>query len=71
MAQFYRIRDVKLIHDGDEQSVAVEFGDGKVRVFSARELYEASGFMGKAPAGPDTAAQRRAAEILSSRRNRR
>jgi len=67
----YQIRDIKLVHDAAEQSVAIEFGDGKVRMFTARELYEASGFMGKADTGPQTAAQRRAAEILSSRRGRR
>ncbi len=69
--QHYQIRDIKLIQDSAEQSVAVEFGDGKVRVFSARELYEASGFMGKSSTGSQTASQRRAEQILAARRGRR
>ena len=70
--QHYQIRDIKLIQDSAEQSVAVEFGDGKVRVFSARELYEASGFMGKPSTGSSqTASQRRAEQILAARRGRR
>jgi len=69
--QHDQIRDIKLIQDGAEQSVAVEFGDGKVRVFSARELYEASGYTGKPSAGPQTASQRRAEQILAARRGRR
>ena len=67
------IRDVRLINDSDGQTVAVEFGDGRVRTFTAKDLYEASRFLGQAP--PDTASrsasQRRAEELLSSRRRRR
>ena len=71
MAEYFFIRDLKLIHDGEQQSVAIEFGDGKVQLFSARELYEATGFMGRPSAEIQTGAQRRAAKILSTLRNKR
>ena len=72
-ARHLRIQDVRLVDNGVEQSVVVEFGDGRVRSFSAQELYDASRFLGQAEsgAGSKTAAQRRAEEILSSRRGRR
>lgn len=72
-SRLVRIRDIKLIASGGEQSVAVEFTDGRVRMFSAKDLYEASRFMGQAPAEAEsrTAAQRRAEELLSFRRDRR
>jgi hypothetical protein len=71
-AQLARIRDVKLVHDGERQSVLIEFNDGKVRSFSAKELYEATGFMGQAlPDASFSASHRRAAEIQSLRRGRR
>jgi hypothetical protein len=66
------IRDIKLVNDGGQKSVAVEFGDGRVRTFTGKDLYEASKFVGQAPTdtGSRTAAQRRAEEMLSSRRRR-
>lgn len=67
------IRDVRLINDGAQQSVAVEFGDGRVRTFSAQDLHNASRFLGQAPSDSQTktAAQRRAEELLSAKRGRR
>ena len=38
-----RIRDARVVHDGETQGLIVEFNDGKVRQFSAKELYEATG----------------------------
>ena len=66
-----RILDVKLLDDGQTQSVAIEFGDGRVRNFSAQDLYDASRSMGQASSDPKTAAQRRAEEMLSAARLRR
>ena len=68
----HQIRDVKVVNDGGQKSVAVEFGDGRVRTFTGKDLYEASRFLGQAPAdtGNRTAAQRRAEEFLSSKRRR-
>lgn len=66
-----RILDVKLLDDGQTQSVAIEFGDGRVRTFSAQDLYDASRSMGQAPTEARTAAQRRAEEMLSAARRRR
>ena len=65
------IQDVRLINEGGEQSVAIEFGDGRVRTLTAKEIYEASRMFGKPETGPATAAQRRAEELLSMRRSRR
>ena len=70
-AQHIRIKDVRLVDDGLEQSVMVEFGDGRVRSFSAQELYDISRSLGQAESGGRTAAQRRAEDILSARRGRR
>ena len=65
-------RDVRLINDGSQQTVAVEFGDGRVRTFTGKDLYEASRFLGQSPTdtGSRTAAHRRAEELLSARRRR-
>ena len=67
------IKDVKLLTTGTEQSVAVEFGDGQVKTFTAKELYEASRLLHQSPetAETRTAAQRRAEELLAMRRGRR
>ena len=72
-ARHLRILDVKIINDATGQSVAVEFGDGGVRTFSAQELYDASRSMGQAPpdSGAKTASQRRAEEFLAARRGGR
>ncbi len=70
-AQNMRILDVKLLDDGQTQSVAIEFGDGRVRTFTAQDLYDASRSMGQASTEPKTAAQRRAEEMLSAARKRR
>ena len=70
-AQHLFIRDVKLISSAEGQSVAVEFGDGRVRTFSAQELYDASRFLGQAESEAKTGAQRRAEELLASRKGRR
>jgi hypothetical protein len=67
-----RILDIKLVNDGTEQSVAVEFSTGEVRTLTAQQLYEASRAMGQgASDAGKTAAQRRADEILAMRRGRR
>ena len=64
-----RIQDVKLMADG---TVAVEFTDGQVRTFTAQQLYDASRTMGQAASSDvKSAAQRRAEEMLASRRGRR
>jgi len=65
------ILDVRLINEAGQQSVAVEFGDGRIRTLTAKELYEASRMFGKPETGPATAAQRRAEQLLSMRRTRR
>ncbi len=70
-AQHLFIRDLKLINSAEGQSVAVEFGDGRVRSFSAQGLYDASRFLGQAESEPKAEAQRRAEELLASRRERR
>ena len=68
-----KIRDVKLISTGTEQEVAIEFGDGEVKTFTAKQLYEASRFLHQSQdrAETQTAAQRRAEEFLSMRKGRR
>lgn len=67
-----RIKDIKLIDDGVQQSVAVEFATGEVRTLSAQQLYDATRSMGQgAPDTTKTAAQRRAEELLALRRGRR
>lgn len=65
-----RIKDIKLIDDGVQQSVAIEFATGEVRTVSAQQLYEATRTMGQGATGTKTAAQRRAEELLAMRRNR-
>ena len=40
-----RIKDIKLLDDGVEQSVAVEFATGEVRTLSAQQLYDAEEFL--------------------------
>jgi|GEM_PF-1071892 hypothetical protein len=67
------IRDVKLLNTGTGQSVAVEFGDGQVKTFTARDLYEASRMLKPSAkeAETKTASQRRAEEFLAMKRSRR
>ena len=67
------IRDVKLITTGTEQEVAIEFANGNVKTFTAKQLYEASRFLHQpqAQAETRTASQRRAEELLSMRKGRR
>jgi diguanylate cyclase (GGDEF)-like protein len=48
-SDFARIRDARVVHDGEAQGLIVEFNDGKVRQFSAKELYEATGYLGQPP----------------------
>jgi hypothetical protein len=70
-SDFARIRDVRVIHDGEQQGLLVEFNDGKVRQFSSKELYEATGYLGQPPPEANmTGSQRRAAEIMASKRRR-
>lgn len=66
-----RIKDIKLLDDGVQQSVAVEFATGEVRTLSAQQLYDATRSMGQGASEPQTAAQRRAEELLALRRGRR
>ncbi|MDP6040117.1 MAG: hypothetical protein QGG64_16320 [Candidatus Latescibacteria bacterium] len=66
-----RIKDIKLLDDGVQQSVAVEFATGEVRTLSAQQLYDATRSMGHGTSDPKTAAQRRAEELLALRRGRR
>ncbi|MCZ6632513.1 MAG: hypothetical protein O7G87_03845 [bacterium] len=65
------IRDVKLLNDGFGQSVAVEFSTGEVRTMTAQQLYDASRAMGQGGTETQTAAQRRAEEMLAMRRGNR
>lgn len=65
-----RIKDIKLLDDGIQQSVAIEFGTGEVRTLSAQQLYDATRTLGQGAGGAKTAAQRRAEELLAMRRNR-
>lgn len=65
-----RIKDIKLLDDGIQQSVAIEFGTGEVRTLSAQQLYDATRTLGQGATGAKTAAQRRAEELLAMRRNR-
>jgi len=65
-----RIKDIKLLDDGVQQSVAIEFATGEVRTVSAQQLYEATRTLGQGASGAKTAAQRRAEELLAMRRNR-
>ena len=68
-SDFARIKDAKVVHDGEKQGLLVEFNDGKVRQFSAKELYEATGYLGQPPTETNmTGSQRRSAEILAKRR---
>jgi hypothetical protein len=71
MEIFYQIKDVKLLQDAEGQSVAVEFGDGRVRTFTGKQLYDASRFLGEASSEPRTAAQRRAEDMLAAARKKR
>jgi hypothetical protein len=64
-----RIKDIKLLDDGTQQSVAIEFATGEVRTVSAQQLYETTRISGQEATGPKTAAQRRADEFLAMRRN--
>lgn len=65
-----RIKDIRLLDDGIQQSVAIEFGTGEVRTLSAQQLYEATRTFGQGATEAKTAAQRRAEELLAMRRNR-
>ena len=65
-----RIKDIKLLDDGIQQSVAIEFGTGEVRTVSAQQLYDATRTLGQNASGAKTAAQRRAEELLAMRRKR-
>ena len=65
------IRDVKLLNDGLQQSVAIEFSTGEVRTLTAQQLYDASRTMGQGGTETKTAAQRRAEEMLAMRRGNR
>ncbi|MFT5368283.1 MAG: hypothetical protein ACI8V2_003247 [Candidatus Latescibacterota bacterium] len=65
-----RIKDIKLLDDGIQQSVAIEFGTGEVRTLSAQQLYDTTRSAGQGATGAKTAAQRRAEELLAMRRNR-
>lgn len=65
------IRDVKLLNDGLQQSVAIEFGTGEVRTLTSQQLYDASRAMGQGGTETKTAAQRRAEEMLAMRRGNR
>ena len=68
-SDFARIRDARVIHDGENQVLLIEFNDGKVRQFSPKELYEATGYLGQPPPEANTTgSQRRASEIISKRR---
>jgi hypothetical protein len=70
-SDFARIRDARVVHDGEQQGLLVEFNNGKVRQFSAKELYEATGYLGQAPPEANmTGSQRRAEEILAAKRRR-
>ena len=70
-SELARIRDAKVTQDGEQQYLIVEFNDGKVRQFTPKELYEATGYLGQPPSTEQTSgAQRRAAEILNMRRGR-
>lgn len=66
-----RIKDFKLIDNGTEQSVVVEFATGEVRTLSARHLYEASRALGHDASQVKSAAQRRAEEMMALRRGKR
>ena len=67
-----RIKDIRLMDDGVQQSVAVEFATGEVREISAQQLYDATRSMGQGAADTTkTAAQRRAEELLAMRRGQR
>ncbi|MDA0710162.1 MAG: hypothetical protein O3B73_08130 [bacterium] len=65
-----RIKDIKLLDDGTQQSVAIEIATGEVRTVSAQQLYETTRSLGQGTADPKTAAQRRAEELLALRRKR-
>ena len=70
-SEFARFKDAKVIDDGETQALIVEFNDGMVRQFSAKELYEATGYLGQPPQEANmTGSQRRAAEILAAKRRR-
>ncbi|MBT3604320.1 MAG: hypothetical protein HOE48_04610 [Candidatus Latescibacteria bacterium] len=65
-----RIKDIRLLDDGTQQSVAIEFATGEVRTLSAQQLYDATRTLGQGATETKTAAQRRAEELLAMRRNR-
>lgn len=65
-----RIKDMKLLDDGVEQSVAIEFSTGEVRTISAQQLYATTQRAGQPTTNVKTAAQRRAEDLLALRRNR-
>jgi hypothetical protein len=66
-----RIKDIKLIYNGSEQTVAIEFATGEVRTLSAQKLYDASRSMGQGAPEARTAAQRRAEELMAMRKGKR
>ncbi len=64
-----RFKDAQIILDGDDQFLLVEFNDGKIRQFTAKEIYEATGYLGHPPpADKMTGAERRASEIMRRKR---
>ncbi|HAA78328.1 TPA: hypothetical protein DCE37_24790 [Candidatus Latescibacteria bacterium] len=70
-SDFARIKEARVIHDGEQQALLIEFNDGKVRQFTPKELYEATGYLGHPPPEANmTGSQRRTAEILAAKKRR-
>jgi hypothetical protein len=66
-----RFKDARVIVDGEDQFLLVEFNDGKIRQFTAKEIYEATGYLGKPPTIEQiSGSERRAAEIMNLKRRR-
>ena len=67
-----RFKEARIIRDGEEEFLLVEFNDGKVRQFTPKEIYEATGYLGQPPAADQmTGSERRASEIMNNFRRRR
>lgn len=41
-SSFARFKDARIIREGEDQFLLIEFNDGKIRQFTAKEIYEAT-----------------------------
>ena len=70
-SSFARFKDARIIREGEDQFLLIEFNDGKIRQFTAKEIYEATGYLGHPPPTDQiSGSERRASEIMNLKRRR-